>query len=695
MEILVGIAVAAVLLVGAAALIAPALKTNTQVGAIQSSGQLANELADNVRAWAGGNWSGLLSLATGTANHYYLITLKSPFTVATGTEYVLNADDNITNGLVGWWTMDEGTGTVAIDMSGDGNDGIWQGSSAYVAGEVGGYAGSFNGSNYLELPGQSSLGVSNQAYSISLWFNAASVNGGVLLHESGDSSGLSWCLPTMGFTSGGNLAVQSWDNGLVSATAPTPAPTGAWIHAGEVWNASGGLQLYVNGSLVASSSMGNYIASGASNYLWPAWGATGLSCTTGPISKANFSGAIDDIRVYNRALSPAEIQALYAMPPAAFSRYFTISDVYRDAGGNATTTSSGTSYDPSTKLVTITVAPVGAGGGGTTTVSTFVTRGMSNIFQQEDWSGGSTTSAPLAVSSSTFATSTNLDTTNAGEFGLPISWVTVPGNAMFGTSNFYVMKYEAKCTQNGMPLYSPATAYHTYANSATPCTGANGIVASVPGGYPIANISQATAASYCSSIGAHLITNNEWQTIAWNAENVASNWSGGAVGSGAIYSGHNDNAPAYALPADANDANGYAGETNTGGNQRRTLALSNGSVVWDLAGNVSEWTSDTIVGTNEPHGTAAGGYTWYQFNDPGMNYNGMTQATVGPSNSSWNYLQGVGTLYSENQTDATTYAFLRGGYWAYGTNAGIGSFDFSGQPTSISYNFGFRCARSS
>lgn len=57
------------------------------------------------------------------------------------------------------------------------------------------------------------------------------------------------------------------------------------------------------------------------------------------------------------------------------------------------------------------------------------------------------------------------------------------------------------------------------------------------------------------------------------------------VGSGYIYSGHNDNAPASALAADPGDSNGYAGEANTGGNQKRTLTLSDGEVIWDLCGN--------------------------------------------------------------------------------------------------------------
>jgi prepilin-type N-terminal cleavage/methylation domain-containing protein len=52
------------------------------------------------------------------------------------------------SGLVGWWPMDEGSGTVAQDLSGNGNNGTWNGSTPYYAGgKVGPYARNFNGSN--------------------------------------------------------------------------------------------------------------------------------------------------------------------------------------------------------------------------------------------------------------------------------------------------------------------------------------------------------------------------------------------------------------------------------------------------------------------------------------------------------------------------------------------------------------------
>ncbi len=287
-----------------------------------------------------------------------------------------------------------------------------------------------------------------------------------------------------------------------------------------------------------------------------------------------------------------------------------------------------------------------------------------------------------------------------GQGIFPSGWIRVPGDSRFSTSDFYVMKYDAKCLSaiTSQPLSPPIgqstnTNYNTYANNVTPCTSTNNLmVASTPSGWPIANITQTDAASYCASLGAHLITNNEWQTISWNAQNNPQNWSGNAVGSGYIYSGHNDNAPATALEASSDDSQGYYGETNTGGNQKRTLSLSNGQVIWDMAGNIWQWTNDTITGANEPTG-ATPGFAWREFTAI-TTWGTMSQQTAGPLNASWNSSQGIGQIYSDGTpSNSTVYGFLRGGSWFDGGGAGVATLGLIFTPGAASGNIGFRCAR--
>ncbi len=131
-------------------------------------------------------------------------------------------------------------------------------------------------------------------------------------------------------------------------------------------------------------------------------------------------------------------------------------------------------------------------------------------------------------------------------------WVRVPGNATFGTSDFYVMKYEAKVA-GGIANSS----YNGHNYNASEAIVSNAV------DLPVVNITQGQAITACQSIGAHLVTNNEWMTMARNIEQVPSNWSSGTVGNGYLYSGHNDNAPAYALAASATDTDGYINTGNS------------------------------------------------------------------------------------------------------------------------------------
>jgi prepilin-type N-terminal cleavage/methylation domain-containing protein len=276
--------------------------------------------------------------------------------------------------------------------------------------------------------------------------------------------------------------------------------------------------------------------------------------------------------------------------------------------------------------------------------------------------------------------------------GFPDTWVKVPGNGTFGTNDFYAMQYDAKCADNkGNLLTSPTeSTYLTYQNNATTtaaCTPAyNKQITSAASGYPITEISQTNAASYCASIGAHLMTNAEWQTIAWDAEGVASNWSGGVIASGTMPRGNSNSSAAQS------DSSVY-GTGYSNFLHLRTLTLSNGQVIWDMAGNVWQWTNDTILGTQKPVGSGGTG-GWSEWPTVTTYYAGPlpTEQTAGPSIASWDSTKGIGQYY-EGGNGGTTYAFLRGGYWSDGAHAGVESLLLDHTPGSTDFLIGFRCAR--
>jgi len=285
----------------------------------------------------------------------------------------------------------------------------------------------------------------------------------------------------------------------------------------------------------------------------------------------------------------------------------------------------------------------------------------------------------------------------------PYGFIVIPGSSTYGTSDFCAMKYEAKA-DNGSGVGDTAqdTGYHTWPANTYPISATRKLV-STPGGYPVANISQTTALSAvntnnyvtdCSS-GCHLITEAEWMTIAQNVLSVASNWSSGTVGTGYIYSGHNDNNPANAVEASTNDSDGYANTNNTSGNQKRTLTLSNGETIWDLAGNVWEWTAGTTTG-GQPGITGEGAFAWKEWtavNTPGSLTVPATPASTGLSgSSSWNSGYGVGQLYSY-VSDASLRGFIRGGNWSYGGSAGVLTLNLYNSPGSAYNYIGLRVSR--
>jgi formylglycine-generating enzyme required for sulfatase activity len=252
-------------------------------------------------------------------------------------------------------------------------------------------------------------------------------------------------------------------------------------------------------------------------------------------------------------------------------------------------------------------------------------------------------------------------------------------------------------------------ASHTDATATT--QGTSTIPVSEYNAQPWVSISQTTAianspntknsdGTTCTTC--HLITEAEWMTIAQNVLSVASNWRDNVVGTASsstnyIYSGHNDSAPANALVADSNDSNGYTGETNTGGKQRRTLTLTNGEVIWDLAGNVWEWTQGTIASNLQPGLSGESAYAWKDWNNAsllmnGLPYNSQPASTGISGISGWSSAQGIGQLYS-NYGETGAHAFVRGGAWNSGGGAGVLSLFLNYSSGSTYTSIGFRVSR--
>lgn len=282
----------------------------------------------------------------------------------------------------------------------------------------------------------------------------------------------------------------------------------------------------------------------------------------------------------------------------------------------------------------------------------------------------------------------------------PVGFIIVPGDSLYGTSDFCVMKYEPKMDDDGDGLGDTTyvSAYDTWPYDTYKIGSGRTIVSSAQG-YVIGGIRDWELATASASVctGCHLITEAEWLTIAKNIASVPSNWSGGAVGSGYIYMGHSDGSPAKALVASTDDTDGYVGTGNYSGDmtsaggligdkQRRTLRLTNGEIIWDFPGNSYERTDATIAGGQQPGYVADTVYDEREWDDATMVWNGLP-AQARPANngisgsSTWDCSNGIGGIDS-NYAEATEHVYFRGGNYSDSCMGGIYGLEL-GQPATF------------
>lgn len=254
----------------------------------------------------------------------------------------------------------------------------------------------------------------------------------------------------------------------------------------------------------------------------------------------------------------------------------------------------------------------------------------------------------------------------------PSGYAEVPANTTLGVDDFCVMQFEAKDDGSGNAV-------------------------SQASGPPWVSISQTDAKAECNSLGAKydLISNPEWITIAQEIEKTDANWSGATVGSGVLNRGHSDNSPSSALSV-TNSADSYDGTGNNSGEavgsgweQKRTHTLSNGETIWDMAGNVWEW-SDWSLGGGLTLGPTSCSTVWTEL--PSFACGALAAADYMPDNPSaqnaaiYNATYGLGKVYG-----GTGGAALRGGSWPDGTNGGAFTL-FLNYDSSSPYTYvGFRC----
>jgi hypothetical protein len=189
-------------------------------------------------------------------------------------------------GLVGYWKMDEGGLTSVIDYSGNGNVGTNVGGAVLTNG-VNGSALSFNGVNqYVKTPFQGYY--SN--LTVCCWFNGTTNQNCELVEKSPVNS--TWSL-LMEVRPGLEFRVNNF-------TLSTNVNINSGWHFICASQAGSTSSIYADGTIIKTGVTTTIPASTNSVY---------IGCYDG--AGYFLSGSIDDVRIYNRTLSPAEITNLY------------------------------------------------------------------------------------------------------------------------------------------------------------------------------------------------------------------------------------------------------------------------------------------------------------------------------------------------------------------------------------------------
>jgi len=199
--------------------------------------------------------------------------------------------------LVGWWRLDEGTGTTAYDSSGNGNDGTILGNPQWVPGKVGG-ALDFDGDGDYVNCGNDPIFDITEEITLTIWVNSNDNNNGE--HNcwlgKGDNA------YAIKHQSGNYLEFFIFDGSWHSTNYSTDITSlnGDWHHMAGTYDGSE-LKFYLDGELAANLVYSSTI--GTANH----------NVTIGENSQATgryFDGMLDDARIYNEALSQDDIVAV-------------------------------------------------------------------------------------------------------------------------------------------------------------------------------------------------------------------------------------------------------------------------------------------------------------------------------------------------------------------------------------------------
>lgn len=198
------------------------------------------------------------------------------------------------SGLVAWYRGENNAVDIILR-----NDGTLQGGATFAPGRVG-RAFSLNGTDAFVQAPSTAANDPTTAGSLEAWVNfnqlPSAANHVMEIIGKGDNG------TDFDLQAETDNRIRFYVAGSFNVASTTVVQTGIWYHVVGTWDSSVGLKIYINGNLENS------------NAALTTRGTSGQPLQIGnqPIFGPRlFNGLIDEASVYNRAVSAAEIQAIY------------------------------------------------------------------------------------------------------------------------------------------------------------------------------------------------------------------------------------------------------------------------------------------------------------------------------------------------------------------------------------------------
>jgi len=208
-------------------------------------------------------------------------------------------EDTMTRGLVGYWSFDEGSGSTAYDASGNGNDGTLIHDPKWTQGKSGS-ALQFDGTDdYVDCGNDESLNITD-AITIEAWIKPTTwASYRYPVSKKKDTTGYSLQTGDVS-TSGLQFRIYIGGAAYLAETNILP-PLNQYSHIIGTYDGSR-VRIYMNG---IEQTIGRDVIGS-------------IDITTNPLTigcyssgTCHFNGIIDEVRIYNRALSAEEVRYHY------------------------------------------------------------------------------------------------------------------------------------------------------------------------------------------------------------------------------------------------------------------------------------------------------------------------------------------------------------------------------------------------